>query len=517
MAARTTWILCAALAVLAAACGGTPPNPTPGPETCNNGKDDNGDGKIDCLDPKCFADAHCQVMMETCTNDTDDNGDSLVDCADPTCAGQSCGVGCTCLNGIKDYGTGGGTGGGSGGGSGGGTGGGSGGGTGGGSGGGTGGGSGGGTGGGSGGGTGGGTGGGGCVGCGNGCACSGGVKTEILCSDNIDNDTDNVTDCDDPDCANVTCGAGCLCVNLARKEVNCTDGLDNDGDTRADCADSDCVGAGTEICNDGVDNTCDRAIDCGDSKCTGNAACAGLNDGKPCLLDNQCAGGKCLTEASSGLPNGACSNLASCTVSTNAGCNGGRCLAGTTFNTCVAPCTGTGTGSSGACRAGFACYDPDYSTTNNNNVCLPLCSSDSECSGGGSGYGCNPWSKRCGNLDRGLGKYGAACTSNAQCESGECLTGSLAPGGYCGGPCRGDTKNCGPNGWCSFDPSYGDNYGLCYQACTASTQCRQSANYNCWRTSAGSNDYVCLCLPPGATCGANSQCCSGSCFLGTCD
>lgn len=517
MSLRTTWILAAALACGLAACGGTAPNPgPPGPEICDNGKDDNGDGKTDCLDPKCFSDAHCQVTVEDCTNGVDDNNDGFADCADPYCAGVSCGPDCVCLNGVPNYGSGGGTGGGTAGGSGGGTA----------SGGGTGGGSGGGsaTGGGSGGGgtaSGGGTGGGtACVGCGAGCVCTNGVKAEVLCSDNIDNDTDNLTDCEDPDCNNVTCGAGCTCVGSAKKETNCSDGMDNDGDTKADCADPDCVGAGTELCNDGIDNTCDRAIDCGDPKCTGNAACTALQDGKPCLLDTQCAGGDCLDEATYGMPNGMCSNVASCTVGSNAGCNGGTCFAGSTFNTCVAKCTGTGISGAGVCRAGYACYDPDLDTTNNNNGCLPLCTSDTECAGSGSGYGCNAWRKRCGNSDRGLGKYGAACTSGSQCESNLCFTGAQNPGGYCSGPCRGDTKNCGPVGYCDFNSSYGDNYGYCYQACTASTQCRQASNYNCWTVAQGSSDAVCMCLPAGADCGSNSDCCSGSCtgtFFPTCN
>ncbi|MEW6430961.1 MAG: hypothetical protein AB1730_05575, partial [Myxococcota bacterium] len=367
--------------------------------------------------------------------------------------------------------------------------------------------------------TGGGTGGGGtaCVGCGAGCICTNGVKAEVLCSDNIDNDTDNLTDCEDPDCNNVTCGMGCTCANAVRKEVNCADGLDNDGDMLSDCADADCMGAGTEICNDGIDNTCDRAIDCGDSKCTGNAACANLQDGKPCLLDTQCAGGDCLDEATTGAPNGMCSNATSCTVGTNAGCNGGRCLQGNTFNTCFAPCTGTGIGGTGACRAGFTCFDPDTNTTNNNNACVPLCSSDAECAGGGSSYGCNPWRKLCGNKDRGLGRYGAACSSGSQCETGMCFTGTDFPGGYCAGACRGDTRNCGPSGYCSYNAAWGDNYGYCYQACATSTQCRQTSNYNCWTVSSGSSDAICACLPPGASCGSSSQCCSGSCFLLTCD
>ncbi len=513
---------------LGAACGTKPPAPGPlGPEDCTNRKDDNGDSKIDCFDPKCFQDATCRTMNERCDNDVDDNNDTLIDCADPLCSGQACGFDCTCIGGVKVTGSAGGgagggsatggSGGGATGGSGGGTttGGGSGGGTttGGGSGGGatTGGGSGGGATGGSGGGTTGGGAGGGATG-----GSGGGGARELNCADNLDNDADNATDCDDTDCVGVTCGMGCVCALARKTEVNCRDGVDNDGDQRTDCADSDCVGVGTEICDDGIDNNCDRAIDCGDSTCTG-ALCTGLQDGKPCLGDAQCAGQKCLTEAATGIANGSCTNLNSCTVGTNAGCNGGLCRAGTTSNSCYARCTGTGISGPTACRAGFICTDTDSNVSNGNNYCTPDCADSSECSGSGSGYGCNPWSKRCGNVDRGLGRYGAACTQNAQCETGLCATGPNYPGGYCFGVCRGDTKNCAAGGICSFDASYQDNFGICFQSCQNSPACRQADHYNCWGP-ASDPAGTCRCLTPGEFSGSNcGLCCSNACSFSTCD
>ncbi|MEW6433868.1 MAG: hypothetical protein AB1730_20375, partial [Myxococcota bacterium] len=109
MPSRTTWILAAAVAFALVACSGASPTPGPlGPETCDNGKDDNGDGKTDCLDPKCFSSPQCQVTVEDCTNGVDDNSDGFTDCADPYCAGMSCGTGCVCLNGMPNDGNGGG-------------------------------------------------------------------------------------------------------------------------------------------------------------------------------------------------------------------------------------------------------------------------------------------------------------------------------------------------------------------------------------------------------------------------
>lgn len=330
------------------------------------------------------------------------------------------------------------------------------------------------------------------------------------CADNIDNDGDNATDCDDSNCVGITCGMGCTCALNRRTETNCSDGADNDGDGPRDCADTDCFGAGTEICNDGVDNDCDRAIDCGDSSCTGSGQCTALQDGKPCLLDNQCAGGDCLPEATNGAPSGMCSNLNSCNTSTNAGCNGGLCVASGSFNTCLARCTGTGLSGPGACRAGFICFDPDTNQSNNNNFCVIGCSQDSECAGSGSGYGCNPWSKKCGLTNAGLRKYGDDCTSSAQCETGNCATGFNFPGGYCLGVCRGDTNNCASGGFCAFSPVYGDNLGFCYQSCTSAAQC-SNPFMSCIRTSMGASTFACACMTPGGGCQFDSDCCSGSC------
>ncbi len=52
-------------------------------ENCSNGKDDDGDGLIDCADPDCAS--SCSTSDEVCGNGKDDDGDGLIDCADPDC------------------------------------------------------------------------------------------------------------------------------------------------------------------------------------------------------------------------------------------------------------------------------------------------------------------------------------------------------------------------------------------------------------------------------------------------
>jgi uncharacterized repeat protein (TIGR01451 family) len=52
------------------------------PEVCDNGRDDNGDGRSDCFDPLCHKQPGC---LELCDNGTDDDRDNLIDCQDPDC------------------------------------------------------------------------------------------------------------------------------------------------------------------------------------------------------------------------------------------------------------------------------------------------------------------------------------------------------------------------------------------------------------------------------------------------
>lgn len=69
------------------------------------------------------------------------------------------------------------------------------------------------------------------------------LPVETICDDNVDNDLDLLTDCDDPDC-----GSDPICQPVAE---NCTDGRDNDGDGLIDCCDvEDCFDPNcTRICS----------------------------------------------------------------------------------------------------------------------------------------------------------------------------------------------------------------------------------------------------------------------------
>lgn len=95
---------------------------------------------------------------------------------------------------------------------------------------------------------------------------------EQACGDGIDNDSDGLIDCADPDCASF---AGC---QETPSEI-CDNEQDDDGDGLVDCADPDCASvapcaaAPTEICTNGIDDDGDNLIDCLDPDCAEHEAC----------------------------------------------------------------------------------------------------------------------------------------------------------------------------------------------------------------------------------------------------
>lgn len=259
---------------------------------CGNGADDDGNGQTDCADPGCNllpCGAACLCtggikVEQLCSDGLDNDGDGNADCADSDCDVKACANGCTCLDGgaretncqdsidnDNDAG----------------------------------------------------------ADCndpaceqqfcapgttqrctGTACLCNGGTPTPeaaSLCSDGLDNDCDNQTDCREILCDALPCadagvlsdgGYTCVCANRERAEGDCTNGLDDDRDGMADCADTlncpagaacratvsgvsaggQCSAGGmclVEFCFDGADNDNDTQADCADSDC----------EGQPCSTD----------------------------------------------------------------------------------------------------------------------------------------------------------------------------------------------------------------------------------------
>ncbi|MBN1962319.1 MAG: hypothetical protein JW841_15395 [Deltaproteobacteria bacterium] len=130
------------------------------------------------------------------------------------------------------------------------------------------------------------------------------IGYETICNNSIDDNNDTNIDCADPDCATQACilnkTAG-TCQNLVCVTEECTptkstdicnNNIDDDCDGNTDCEDSDCdaqsclinSAAGTcqnsvcvaiactptqttEICDNNIDDDCDTNIDCADSDC----------------------------------------------------------------------------------------------------------------------------------------------------------------------------------------------------------------------------------------------------------
>ncbi len=240
-------------------------------ELCDNGLDDDVNGRIDCDDPACDSACH-----ELCIGGVDEDQDGLVDCEDPSCDGScvedctdgrdndgdggpdcldsDCDGGCAedCRDGRDNDGDGG-------------------------------------------------------ADCGD-SDCDGGCPE--TCGDGRDNDGDSLIDCLDSECDG-SCPEDCLDVRDNDGDgaydcddsdcdggcpEDCLDGRDNDGDGTADCLDVECDGGCPEVCDDGRDNDGDGSTDCTDSNCDGGCpeTCTDSRDndgdGAYDCLDTDCDG-----------------------------------------------------------------------------------------------------------------------------------------------------------------------------------------------------------------------------------
>jgi len=92
--------------------------------------------------------------------------------------------------------------------------------------------------------------------------------TEEFCGNGIDDNGDNMTDCQDYYCDGEN---GCEFA----KELSCFDSFDNDADNLTDCQDPDChfwkLGVIETLCNNGNDDNCNGFIDCADDNCNEKA------------------------------------------------------------------------------------------------------------------------------------------------------------------------------------------------------------------------------------------------------
>ena len=93
-----------------------------------------------------------------------------------------------------------------------------------------------------------------------------GACYESACGDDVDEDFDALTDCDDPDCEGLE-----PCV-----ELTCDNDVDDDGDGATDCEDADCTASGACVeilCDNNEDDDGDGLADCADPDCQGLGDC----------------------------------------------------------------------------------------------------------------------------------------------------------------------------------------------------------------------------------------------------
>jgi hypothetical protein len=264
------------------------------------------------------------------------------------------------------------------------------------------------------------------------------------------------------------CIDGCDATATCRAGYSCLTSYTDAGTCQADCtSDAQCGTVGTCNLYSGLCES-DRGV--------------GI-DGAACDSWDDCESGFCLSESGYGYPGGIC--ISECDPRNPACPDGGSCLdysngpTGPGWGVCWTSCAATTD-----CRGGYGCWD-----FGGGGLCNPDCSA-ADC----SAVSCNPYSGYCEGLS-GTGIDGAACTTDAGCESGFCLDEPTYgwPGGYCISSCTPSRNNCPPDASdgvsspCYADATYGD-YGICYDGCSTNGHCRQGDGYSC---SDGGSGLIC--------------------------
>ena len=244
--------------------------------------------------------------------------------------------------------------------------------------------------------------------------CGSPAATETSCTDGIDNDCDNLFDCDDPDCDLDT---ACFCD---------FDGICESGENCDNCG-NDCGSLSGASCGNGVCESADG------EDCTNCAAdCAGKQGGKPSSRYCCGLGGINPVECS----NDAC-NSGGFTCSTEvvppSCCGDGTCEGGEDVSNCGVDCDCNFDNS--ICDDGIDCTDDvcnadgTCSNSANDSLCADdnlfctgseFCDATSGCQSSGdpcdSGYNCDEDTSSCIQC----GGRNAACSSNSDCCSGRC-------------------------------------------------------------------------------------------------
>ena len=206
-----------------------------------------------------------------------------------------------------------------------------------------------------------------------------------LCSDVVDNDCDNMPDCQDSTCNMMSCAGGGLCtgnVCVAPTESVCNDGLDNNNNGLIDCADPDCPV--NSVCSD--NNSCttgDRCVADGGCEKMFDTMCTSPPNTQCWMMSGVCmpdAGATCLYTQRMGM----CDDGLACTQ--NSVCTNGTCGSGAPV-TCSSPpgvCfepMGTCSEPSGACSYAPRAAGTGTCSDGNNCTINDACAGDGGCAG----------------------------------------------------------------------------------------------------------------------------------------
>lgn len=247
-----------------------------------------------------------------------------------------------------------------------------------------------------------------------------------------------------PEVVNLDGAAVGVCVPRCEKDSDCETG-------RRCAEDGDCVPRGEKAAGE----SCARAADC---------------NGGACLKGDAFRGGYCSARCDNQFaecePGSLCTDLEGNAV-------------------CLASCDADGgcrTGEGYKCRVVATRKDQNGRDTELR-ACVPRCQSDAEC---GDGRHCDPASGDCADGAGDPNPLGAFCGRDADCASGECLTGEAFLNGYCTASCDAcDGGVCGAV----------EGGERCLSTCDGDLDCR--------------GGYVCVgggCAPP---CRADGDCIGG--------
>lgn len=138
-------------------------------------------------------------------------------------------------------------------------------------------------------------------------------------------------------------------------------------------------------------------------------------------------------------------------------------------------------------------------------VCVPKCEQDADCE---AGRRCDTGTGDC--VPRGERATGDACTANAACNGGLCITAPEFRDGYCSARCGSQFQDCEPGSYCATV----DNAAVCLSTCQRDSDCRTDDGYICRQVAekadqSGDVQPINGCVPrcqSDAECGDGNHC-----------